>query len=95
MKMYVLVRKDLTKAQQAVQGGHALAEFLLNHPTSWKNWTLVYLGVKNELQLEKWIYKLKKFDIDAAIWREPDMNNEITAIATYSKKGVFKSLNCL
>jgi len=95
MKMYVLVRKDLTKAQQAVQGGHALAEFLLNYQTSWKNWTLVYLGVKNELQLEKWIYKLKEFDINVAVWKEPDMDNEITAIAVYSNEGVFKSLNCL
>lgn len=95
MKMYVLIRRDLTKAQQAVQGGHALAEFLLNHTSSWKNGTLIYLGMRNELQLKKWIYKLGKLDVDVAVWREPDMNNEITAIAAYSEEKVFKNLNCL
>lgn len=29
MKMYILIRRDLSAPQQAVQGGHALAEYLL------------------------------------------------------------------
>jgi len=33
MKMYILIRKDLTPTYRAVQGGHALAAFLLKHPT--------------------------------------------------------------
>ena len=54
-KLYVLVRKDLSKSQQAVQGGHAVAEYLLSGPlTAWSNGTLVYLGVRNETELKFW-----------------------------------------
>lgn len=93
--MYVLVRKDLTKAQQAVQGGHALAQFLLNHFSHWENGTLIYLGVRSERQLVNWIRKLDRKQIDVAIWKEPDMNDQITAIATHSNEDVFRNLNCL
>jgi hypothetical protein len=49
------VRKDLSKSQQAVQAGHALAEYLLHGPsTAWQNGTLIYLGVKNENELKFW-----------------------------------------
>ena len=95
MKMYVLLRKDLTPSQQAVQGGHALAEFLLNNPTQWNNGTLIYLGVNNERQLIKWAHKLCDLDINFVTWREPDMYNELTALATYSNGDIFKRLNLL
>jgi len=54
-KLYVLVRKDLSKSQQAVQAGHVVAEYLLRGPhTMWDNGTLVYLGVRNENELKFW-----------------------------------------
>jgi len=51
----VLVRKDLSKSQQAVQAGHVVAEYLLRGPrTVWDNGTLVYLGVRDENELKFW-----------------------------------------
>jgi hypothetical protein len=54
-KLYILVRRDLSKSQQAVQGGHAVAEYLLRGPsTDWSNGTLVYLSVRDENELKFW-----------------------------------------
>jgi len=82
-KIYVLVRRDLSKSQQAVQGGHALAEYLLRGPaTLWDNGTLVYLGVRNEGELKFWGRWLKDKGHQVVDFKEPDRNNELTAIAT-------------
>ena len=82
-KLYILVRKDLSKSQQAVQGGHAVAEYLLRGPsTAWPNGTLVYLGVRNETELKFWGTQITERGHTVVPFREPDMDNEITAIAT-------------
>ncbi len=83
--IYVIVRKDLPKSQQAVQGGHALAQLLLDNQTTWNNGTLVYLGVSNIKILED-IYKnlfLQKEVVSK--FEEPDLLNELTAIAVLSE----------
>lgn len=47
-KLYILVRSDMSPEQQAVQAGHAVAQFVLDNPKSdWKNSILVYLRVKD------------------------------------------------
>jgi len=95
MKLYVLIRKDLNHSQRAVQAGHAVAEYLLKGSDDWKNSTLVYLGVKGEHQLRTWMNKLSRLDIKCVPWREPDMNNQITAIATTAESELFKNVNLL
>ena len=81
MKMYVLVRDDLTKSQQAVQGGHALAQFMIEHPfNGWKNGTLIYLRLSKEdlaAYYEEWRKSLKYI----SKFNEPDLNDEMTAFA--------------
>jgi len=90
MKMFVLVRKDLSKSQQGVQGGHALAQYALDHSEEFKIWgnhTIVYLKVDYDY--------LRIFESNEkfSCFYEPDIGNQLTAIATYSsgdRYGVLK-----
>lgn len=95
MKLYVLVRRDLNPSQQAVQGGHAVAEFLLNRDTTWNNGTLIYLGVKDLRELLKWMERFDYFEIPYTAFYEPDIGNEPTALATTVKSWIVKGLNLL
>lgn len=96
MKMYVLTRLDLSKSQQAVQAGHAVAELLLRgQPKGWDNGTLVYLGVPDLESLERWKQKLEFKEKPHSEFREPDIGNEITAIACVSDGKIFSKLKLL
>ena len=98
-KLYVIIRNDLpSKPYMACQGGHALAEWMLKNPgqvKEWGNHTLIYLRVNNEEQLKFWIDVIEMSDGKCVIFREPDLENEITAIATYCNGKLFKGLKLL
>ena len=94
--MYVITRKDLSTSQQAVQAGHALADFLLyGKHTKWDNGTLIYLGVRGLWELEKLKLKLKMWDVPHSEFYEPDIGNQLTAIATDVNCSFFKKLNLM
>ena len=96
MKMYILVRQDLSVPQQAVQGGHALAEYLLKFPdTQWRNGVLIYLRVPDEFELERWAFKLEEAGIHHIEFREPDIGDELTAIAAPTNTRIFSRLKLL
>jgi len=95
-KLYVIARKDLTLSQTAVQAGHAVAEYLLHSRFSrWQNETLIYLGVKGLKQLEFLKYKFDYHGIKYTEFREPDLNNEVTAIVTDVHNQYVERLNLL
>ena len=95
-KFYVIVRKDLDHSQRAVQGGHAIAQYLLEHPTEeWKNGTLIFLGVCNEFQLKKWYDKLINKDIKCSHFIEPDIGYQMTALAAIDTGEIFRRLNLI
>lgn len=95
MKLYVLVRLDLEKSSPAVQAGHAVAEFMLKNPDSkWRNSYLIYLGVKNLDRLEQIVWRLEK-ERDIIKFHEPDLNDQLTAIAIESDHKLFKNLRLL
>jgi len=45
--------------------------------------------------LEKWMDRLDSNGINYIPWREPDINNEVTAIASTGSSELFKNLNLL
>lgn len=76
----------MNPAYQAVQSGHAAIQFQYDFPDIASNWYnksnyLVYLSVENEEKLQELIAKLEKSQIKYSVFREPDLDNQITSIA--------------
>ena len=85
-KLYLITREDLPWSQQAVQAVHAMREFIREHPEVDRQWYevsnhLAFLAVRNEQELEQLIEKAKWKGVPVAFFREPDRQNELTAIA--------------
>ena len=94
-KLFVLVRKDMPMAYQAGQAGHAVAEFMKTYPGEWNNEILVYLWVDNEHELEKWFNNLHRKIWFPVRFREPDLNNESTALAVLCSENIVGKLNLM
>ena len=94
-KLYIITRADLSKSQQAVQSGHALAEYLITQRTKWDNGTLVYLKVRNELDLKCLTHDLNYSSISYVEFEEPDRGNELTAIASLGCNEFFNRMRLL
>jgi peptidyl-tRNA hydrolase len=76
----------LTVGQQAVQSTHAAINFIFEHMGRAGPWFensnyLVQLNVSNEHELLKLIEKCDKLGLAYTVFREPDLNDSITAIA--------------
>ena len=95
-KMYVLVRKDLEETYRCVQGAHALSEYSIRGNRElyrrWNNGTLIFLGVNNEISLKLWIERLLRKEKEWVGFKEPDLQNQLTAIACVDTGEIFKNL---
>ena len=94
-RMYVLVRSDLSETYRSVQGSHALSQYALEHPEMFKVWnnsTLVFLGVRNLLEIKMWEMSLIQKGKMISAYREPDQDGQITAIACFDLGDIFRSL---
>ncbi len=85
-KLYVVTRADLPFGVQAVQSMHAAIEFAMEHREMTARWFvdsnyLALLSVPNEAALEALLEKARKGGLASAFFREPALNNELTAIA--------------
>lgn len=94
-KMYVLVRSDLSDTYRLVQGSHALAQFVLDKPEHfalWNNGTIVFLSVRGLKDLRIWLYRLQSAGKVHALFCEPDLDGQMTAIACYDTGEIFTDL---
>jgi hypothetical protein len=88
----VLIDKSLTSVYGCVQGGHAVAQWLLNHPKqTWNNNYLIYL----QASVEDWKNKLNYLGIDYTQFNEPDLGNRTTSLAVLGNDKLFKKLELM
>ena len=85
-KLRVVSRRDISIGYQAVQSCHAAIQFQHEYPSESSAWYkqsnyLAFLTIANEEELEKLIRKAEAKGIKHSIFREPDIGNEITAVA--------------
>lgn len=84
--MYVVTRRDLDPGYQAVQSIHAAIQFKFEHAEISQAWFehsnyLGLLSVANEIELLELIRQAEENGIACSVFREPDIDNQITAIA--------------
>jgi hypothetical protein len=87
------VRSDISLAYQGVQGGHALAQWLLENPNqTWNNQYLIYLSVDD---IDKFMFKLDLKGIKYSKFIEPDYDNQVTAIALQTDDKLISKLKLM
>jgi len=86
LKLYVVVRQDLAPGYQAAQSLHAFREFQHFFPEIEKHWyetsnTIIIKGIADERGLLNLGKEALKAGIKFASFREPDLDNQLTAMA--------------
>lgn len=81
-----MTHAELSTGYQIAQIAHATAEFILAHPEISHNWaktsnSLIALEATDAEHLSQLLEQAKALNITAVEFREPDMGDEITAIA--------------
>lgn len=95
-RIYTLTRTDISYGQQAIQAGHALAQYIIEHNPhikgDWGNGSIINLALGSEKSLKRWVKKLEILGIKYSLFKEPDINHEITSIAILSEGDIFKGI---
>ena len=83
-KLRTVTRRDLNIGEQATQSAHSAIDFQHEFPDVAHSWHksnyLILLTVKDEEQLKDLIVKATMRGIKHSIFREPDIDNQITAV---------------
>lgn len=91
-RLYILIDENLDPVYGCVQGGHAVAQWLIDHPEQkWNNSYLIYL----KCDINKWKEKLEKYNVDFSSFYEQDLDNKLTSIAIEDSGRLFKHLKLI
>jgi len=92
--MYVAVRQDISGPQQVVQACHAAIEASWTyHFDGFEHPSVIVLGMKSEKDLNKFTKYLDTLEfVHYDEFREPDRDNELTAVATVAIGEEYKHL---
>lgn len=85
----------MSPGYQLVQSCHAIREFDKLHRGYQEVANLACLSVVDENELKRLIQSLEANQIKHAIFREPDVDDQITAIAFEPGKQSYKLVSCL
>lgn len=85
-KLYIVTRSDISPGYQAVQSCHALRLFTEEHPMIDEQWYknsnyIALLSVNDEKSLLSLVQKATNMGYCVSVYREPDVDDAITAIA--------------
>lgn len=85
-RLYVIVRSDISPGLQVAQSCHAMAAFASEHPAVTSLWhedgnNLVCLQANSERELEEILENAQRRGAMVSFFREPDIDNQLTAVA--------------
>jgi len=93
-RLYVLVDETLDPVYGAIQGGHCVAQYMIDNrfnKDSWNNEYLIYLSADVSL----WEYILQEKGKKVSKFHEPDLGNKLTSICCEDSGKTFKKLPLL
>ena len=85
-KLYIITRRDLKPGLQAAQVAHAAFHFTYEHRPLALQWLqesnfLIILSAADEQELKSYGKLAEDLNLPVSWFHEPDINNELTAIA--------------
>jgi hypothetical protein len=92
LKLYAVVRGDLPEGLRSAQMAHAVAGLVQNCPESTNRWQtpdnnyLIVLEVEDGQHLRDEMAVMLEHCITHYVWREPDLDNAVTAIACFPQR---------
>jgi hypothetical protein len=93
-RLYVIVRANISRSQQAIQAGHGVAKFVAAFPHLWGNRTLIYLRVPDETELLNWFTKLQAMNANVVCYEDPSWKSQ-TAVAVFGSDEIIEELKTL